>query len=197
MATGLAIDDYWLEANVAHDPWAAFGFHSGDAATRHARLLELRASGRLPWFVDEHFAQTFMRPLASFTHAVDFRFWPDAVPFMHFENIFVYTIVVWLAGTLYIELALPRVVVGLATLFYALSGNHAMSVAWVSGRNTCRSSTRWVRAANRSKFGVRPTAASKSRSSEGTSRRRSSAYCAIPRGDRFARATSCNFLACA
>ena len=41
-----------------------------------------------------------------------------------------------LSGALYTELALPRAVIGFATFFYALSGNHAMSVAWLSGRNT-------------------------------------------------------------
>jgi hypothetical protein len=136
LATGLAIDDYVIEASVKHDPWSGFVFHPRDPAARVADTLAKRHAGQLPWWTDAHVHQAFFRPLASLTHALDFRVWPNAVWWMHLESIAVFTLIVWLAGLVYTELGLPRAVLGLATFFYAMSGNHAMSVGWLSGRNT-------------------------------------------------------------
>jgi hypothetical protein len=136
MATGLCSDDYWIAARSQSTPWDVFAFTPRDPQIRRAELSELRASGRAPWFVDENYALSFMRPLTSITHAADFRLWPNAVPLMHLENIIVYVLVVWLAGLIYTELGLPRLVLGFSTLFFALAGNNAVSVAWLSGRNT-------------------------------------------------------------
>jgi hypothetical protein len=138
MATGLVMDDYLIETAVArgHNPFTAFEFHSRDPIVRRAETLEDRAAGRVPWWIDEEFHQAFLRPITSLTHALDFRLWPRAVPWMHLESIAVFALVVWLAGLIYTELALPRAALGLATFFYAMSGHHALSVAWLSGRNT-------------------------------------------------------------
>jgi hypothetical protein len=138
MATGLVADDYILEAAVSHghDPLNAFTFQSRDPVASRAELLDKLRLGSVPWWTDEQFHQAFLRPLASLTHAIDFRLWPRAVPWMHFENIVVFAVAVWLAGLIYTELALPRAALGLATFFYAMSANHAISVAWLSGRNT-------------------------------------------------------------
>lgn len=136
MATGLCADDYWIAARVQSHPWDAFSFTSRDPEIRRAHVSERGVFGRAAWFADDDFALAFMRPLTSITHAADFRLWPNAVPLMHLENILVYVFVVWLAGLIYTELGLPRVLIGFSTLFYALTGNHGVSVAWLSGRNT-------------------------------------------------------------
>jgi hypothetical protein len=136
MATGLCADDYWIEEKVQDDPWGAFAFTARDPELRRVQFFESWASGRAPWFMDENYALSFMRPLTSLTHAIDFRLWPNAVPLMHLENIVIYVFVVWLAGLIYIELGLPRLVVGFSTLFYAVSGTHSTTMAWLSGRNT-------------------------------------------------------------
>jgi hypothetical protein len=136
MATGIVADDYVIEAAVKRDAWSAFVFLPRDPSTRISAALAERDAGRMPWWTDVQMHQVFLRPLASLTHAMDFRFWPNALWWMHLENIAVFTLVVWLAGLIYTELGLPRAVLGLATFFYAMSGNHAMSVAWLAGRNT-------------------------------------------------------------
>jgi hypothetical protein len=77
-----------------------------------------------------------MRPLASLSHAIDFTLWPHAVAWMHVESAAIFGVVVWLAGAIFRRLALPTAALGLATFFYAMCGNHSMSVAWLAGRNT-------------------------------------------------------------
>jgi hypothetical protein len=129
-ATGLSIDDYQIERQVTHDVWNGFQFFTPE--TNPA----LRAAGLLPWWSDDRLFQNFMRPLSSLTHALDYRLWPRATGLMHVENSLLYAALILLAAALYAQLSLSRGVVALAALFYAANGNHAMTVGWLSGRNT-------------------------------------------------------------
>jgi hypothetical protein len=134
-ATGLVGDDYWVDQRVGVDIWRGFDFF--DPALNRAQ----RDGGALPWWVDLRLRQSFFRPIASLTHALDFALWPSSPAWMHVENSLLYAALICLAGALYAQLRLSAVAFGLAALFYAANGNHGMTVGWVSGRNTVLAAT--------------------------------------------------------
>lgn len=60
---------------------------------------------------------------------------------MHVENAALYALLVLLAGTIYAQLGASRAAMGLATFFFTTTAHHAMSVAWLAGRNTLLAAT--------------------------------------------------------
>jgi hypothetical protein len=133
---GLAADDFDLAAQVRRDPFGAYRFQALDPVQRTAALLADRARGDLPWWIDEHFHQAFLRPLASLSLAADFRFWPHAHWWMHVENVLLFAGAVGLAFAFYRGLFADDRRAALAALLYATNPGLALSVAWLSARNT-------------------------------------------------------------
>jgi hypothetical protein len=92
-------------------------------------------AGIVPWWVSEEVHLSFWRPLASFTHWVDYQLWPDSFVLMHGHNILWFVGVVALVAILYRELIIPTWVAGLAALLYTLDDNFHDPVFWLATRS--------------------------------------------------------------
>lgn len=99
-------------------------------------LTELRETGALAWWASPRLYVSFFRPLASLSHTVDYALWPRAAWLMILWNVLLYGACVLFAGLTYRRLSPSPRVAGLAALMFAVNEAHAMSVGWISGRNT-------------------------------------------------------------
>jgi hypothetical protein len=133
---GLVGDDYDMAAAVAKGPFSAYSFWPRDAEQGRLAMLHARDVGTVAWWASDDFRQSFMRPLASLSHALDFALFRDAPWLMHVENSALYAAIVLLSFAVYRALGLSALPLGLATFFYAFNGHHSMTVGWISGRNT-------------------------------------------------------------
>ena len=132
LAFGLQADDHILRllslTPIGQEPWRLF-YMEPDA------IAEARQTGALAWWTSPALRVEFLRPLASLTHALDFRLWPDAAWAMHMENCLLYAAIVWVGFRLYRALIPSAVVAGLAALLFAIDDAHANSTGWIAGRN--------------------------------------------------------------
>lgn len=136
LTIGLAADDYDLALAVTQNPWSAYAFLSASPTERTQALLDARALGMAPWWVDLDLQQRFMRPLSSLSLALDFRMFPRTPMLMHLENAFLYAAIVLAVAALYRSLGLGRAHQGMATFFYAMHGAQSTTVGWIAGRAT-------------------------------------------------------------
>ena len=134
LAIGLQADDFVIAQRVSDVPWDAYFFFPGGVETN-----ELRMRGVLNWSASHDLKLHLLRPLASLSHALDFALWPEAAWLMHLENVLLYAALVWIAALIYSELLGTGQSARLAAVFYAFCPGHAVSVGWVSSRNTLQS----------------------------------------------------------
>jgi hypothetical protein len=139
---GLQADDHLFPWKLAQgEPaWSLFEMDG-------SRVPELRERGFLVWWSSSHVRASFLRPLASLSHALDFTLWPEAVWWMKLFNALIYGAAVTVAARLYRRF-LPAAgppqahalsgapAAGWAALMFALDDRHAFSAGWISGRNT-------------------------------------------------------------
>lgn len=121
-----------------------FTFSKGDPARNAADM----ASGLAPWWTSPNYRMNFFRPLAAITHWVDYTFWPHQKWLMHAQCS------LWFAGSIVAVGFLFRrlfaaassssaasgawtaaAAAGLATLFFAVRQEHAITIAWIANRN--------------------------------------------------------------
>jgi|GEM_PF-6398170 len=131
LAIGLQADDFVIARRVRSVPWDAYLFFPGGAETNN-----LRMQGVLNWSASHDLKLHLLRPLASLSHALDFTLWPEVVWLMHLENVLLYAAIVWIVALIYAELLGSEQSARLAAMFYAFCPGHAVSVGWVSSRNT-------------------------------------------------------------
>jgi len=131
LAIGLQSDDFVIAQRVRSVPWDAYLFFPGGAETN-----ELRMQGVLNWSASHDLKLHLLRPLASLSHTLDFELWPEAAWMMHLENVLLYAAIVLIVAQIYAELLGSAYAARLAAMFYAFSPGHAVSVGWVSSRNT-------------------------------------------------------------
>ena len=139
LTVGLAADD-WLQLLVARGlhPFAGlpqsrldlFSFAGHDPAT----IQPLVDAGMFPWWTDPAVKLAFWRPLASFTHLVDWTLWPGAPWAMHLHSLAWFGLALAAAAALYRRL-IGGWTAGLATLLYALDDAHGPAVGWIANRN--------------------------------------------------------------
>lgn len=124
--------------------WELFTFFPDDASLREAA----RNQGIWPWWMGE-VVITFMRPVSSLTHALDYALWPEAPWLMHLHSVIWYGALLTLAAVLYRRLLGRRdapaegshLAVGVATVGYALDAGHGLPVGWLATRNMVVAST--------------------------------------------------------
>lgn len=92
--------------------------------------------GRLVWWTSENLSVRFMRPLASASHALEYRHYPDAPWLMHGVNVVLYALCVWVCAALYRRLTGDVRIAALAGLMFAIDEAHGANVGWISARNT-------------------------------------------------------------
>jgi len=141
LGNGFIADDHFLRGTaLGLNPPALsvasrfdlFRFYPDDPA-QIARWQEL---GIAPWWMPLDCAISFLRPLSSAFHALDFALWPDSAVAMHLHSL------LWLAASV---LAFHRLaarfearpwVLGLATTIFAVDAVHAIPIGWIANRNT-------------------------------------------------------------
>jgi len=155
---GLCLDDRAMLSTVtgprllpAAAPFDLFTLANGDPRV----TLQLVDRGVLPWFAAPDLKVAFWRPVASFSHAVDFTLFPTHPAWMHAQNLLWYGALVITVGLLYRRLLGAGWVWMVASALYAVHGIHGLSVGWISARNTLMGGTfaatawlahdRWVR----------------------------------------------------
>jgi hypothetical protein len=121
-------------------------------------LKQLKAYGALPWWTSDHLRVAFWRPVASFTHWVDYRLFPNSLALMHLHSLLWFAAVVFAVSILYrrvgqlrisdgglricgtgsnpqSEIRHPKWVAGLAALMYVLTDSSYFPTMWLANRN--------------------------------------------------------------
>jgi len=98
-------------------------------------VKKLKDYGALPWWTCEGFRFSNWRPLDSFTHWLDYRFYPNSSPMIHVHNILWLIAVIFLVTMLYHRLMIPGWIAGLAALLYLLDTSNYVPAAWIVNRN--------------------------------------------------------------
>ena len=138
--TGLQVDDYLARVILLRTPFAEehyggplgmFNFVTGDVE----RTRDLMDLGLLPWWTLENVRLRFFRPVAVFTHWVDYQLWPDSPLLMHAQNLLWFAFAMVMVTLLYRRLMAPAWLAGLAALLYTVDDAHAMAAGWVANRN--------------------------------------------------------------
>ncbi len=102
---------------------------------KQGNLAQLIDYGALPWWTESDIKIHLYRPLSSLTHWIDYNFWPHSVIWMHFENLLIFMLLVFLVYRLYQRTTASAGIAALAALIYSLDASHAESLAWVASRN--------------------------------------------------------------
>jgi hypothetical protein len=140
--SGLATED-WIQRDLIHrgeyplpERINLFGRdREWSLAEIEKRDSEYQLYGWFPWLADPHFDASFWRPVASLTHHLDYRAWPEQAWLMHAESIGWYAALVYAIGVLHRRLVSKRWIAGLATLLYAADDAHGHPVGWLMNRN--------------------------------------------------------------
>lgn len=98
-------------------------------------LQRFRAYGALPWWTADGYRVAHWRPVASLTHWLDYRLFPDAVGLMHFHSILWFAAVVAMVTLLYRRFIDVRWIAGLAAVLYLLGDDSYFPTMWLSNRN--------------------------------------------------------------
>jgi hypothetical protein len=148
LGTGLAADDYFHKI-VLHGSTTGPDAIGTDAIPRglsqlfvwadgtEQRARAMMALGMTGWWTNPKLVMAYFRPIAGYTHYLDYALWPDSPWLMHLHSI------AWLALAWVALLALYRRLLGgacvllpvLAFALYALDDARAMTVAWIANRN--------------------------------------------------------------
>ncbi len=98
-------------------------------------LKQLKAYGALPWWTSDNLRVAFWRPLASFTHWVDYQLFPNSTALMHLHSILWFAAAVLAIGILYRRLIGVSWMAGLAALMYLLADSSYFPTMWLANRN--------------------------------------------------------------
>ncbi len=105
------------------------------AVDPNENLERFRTYGALPWWTDEDYRVAHWRPLASLTHWLDYRLFPNSIALMHLHSIAWFAAVVFVATRLYRRLIPIASIAGLAGLLYVLSDDSYFPTLWLANRN--------------------------------------------------------------
>lgn len=138
VAGGIAGDDEFIRAAARRS--ASLSLQSIDLfANRnpapYRSMINAKAFGTVPWYTRDDFQVTFFRPLASFTHWLDYRLIDGSPWLMHVENLLWYAVGIALLGAAYRRLHRGAAAAGLGVLIFAVDPAHVVPVAWIANRN--------------------------------------------------------------
>lgn len=140
LGSGLVADDDLHRAvltgserfkDLSGSPLDLFNFLNGD----RTRTLRLMDKGVVAWWTNPDALAAFWRPLASFTHWLDYRLWPRTPALMHAQSIAWFALGVSLVTLLYRRLIGPGWIAGLAGLLYAIDDARSVPVGFLANRN--------------------------------------------------------------
>ena len=90
--------------------------------------------GTLPWWTPDGLKLSLCRPVAAFTHWLDYHLFPDSPALMHAHNIAWFAVVVFLLTIVYRKLMGAGWAAGLAALLFLLDGYLYFPVMFVANR---------------------------------------------------------------
>jgi hypothetical protein len=137
---GFAVDDHFHRIGVlGHpqipgsptSPFLLFSFAAGDPDQDLGIIDQVVGV----WGMTEGYRISFMRPLSSVLHWIDYRLWPDQPWVMHLQNVLWYGALILLLYHFYRRVMEHVWIAGLATLLYAADDAHGMLVGWIANRN--------------------------------------------------------------
>ncbi|HEX4334882.1 MAG TPA: hypothetical protein VH062_03150 [Polyangiaceae bacterium] len=133
LGSGLQTEDVaHLAASRSSGGWTNL---FGNGATSAADVYAMKDSGALPWITSDDFSLSLWRPLASITHHLDYRFWPDRPVLMHVQSVCWLIAAILGASMLFRRLSSGLAAATLATAFYAIDDGHGFVVGWLANRN--------------------------------------------------------------
>ncbi len=91
--------------------------------------------GSVPWWCHDQIKISFFRPLASFTHWLDYKLWPDSLSMIHAHSVFWFMLLVGALMVFYQRIFNHSWVALLAGLFYCLDVSNIIPVGWIANRN--------------------------------------------------------------
>ncbi len=139
---GLATED-WVFRAIARgpdlDPPRFVNLFGHDAplhpVVMTARVAMGREVGVLPWHTVDDFQVSFWRPLASWTHVLDYRLLDRWPALMHAHSLLWYALLCAGAAIWFRRFVEPRWAAGVAVLLYAADDAHGHAVGWLANRN--------------------------------------------------------------
>lgn len=139
--TGLQVDDYIHRLLLMKQPpesrlepraaWDVFGFFPAGAERVRAAVRD----GMLPWWAPDELRLSFLRPVTSLTHWVDYRLWPGQPWLMHAQNLAWLGLMTWIGARLFRAICGATWEGGMAALLFTLDPAHGMPAGWVANRN--------------------------------------------------------------
>ncbi len=120
--------------------------HTFVAVSPEENLRSLKDYGALPWWTYEGFRVAFWRPVASFTHWLDYRLFPQSLAMMHLHSILWFGLAMLGVALLYRRIASvelsgssssvnPAWLAALAAVMYLLDDNGYFPTLWIANRN--------------------------------------------------------------
>lgn len=103
-------------------------------ARNPASVTVMRDYGALPWWTPDDLKCSLCRPVAAFTHWIDYHLFPDSPALMHAHNIAWFAAVIFAAAMVYRKLLGTAWAAGLAALLFLLDANTYFPAAFVANR---------------------------------------------------------------
>ncbi len=108
-----------------------FHFYSPDAGT----LATYREYGNLPWWTSDRATMNPFRPLAAFTHWLDFQIAPDSFSFQAFHTLLYVLLFAGCGYRLFWRISSTPSVALLASLLLIVDFSHVLNFNWIAARN--------------------------------------------------------------
>lgn len=100
-----------------------------------ANYPALKEFGLLPWWTGDNAMLHFFRPLASLTHYLDYRLWPDSSRMMHLVSLLWYLLGLLAVYRLYRGVGVEKSIALLALLLVMLDQSVFQVVTWIASRS--------------------------------------------------------------
>jgi len=132
----LAVGDPPIEG-LRHGRTGLFTFTTGEEPLNRALMDE---GALLPWWSDPHHLNSFLRPLSSASHSLDFALLGDAVWAMHVHSFIWFALMLAACARLYRRVyggeggGAPTIIT-LAFCIFALDDAHGVTLSWLANRN--------------------------------------------------------------
>lgn len=109
-----------------------FHFFSAEQGT----LASLKSYGALPWWMPDDASMHMLRPIASFTHWIDARFFPGNFTWAQVHGLFWYMLMAVSVFTLFRHFLGAGTAAFFAALLYILDGSQLFNFYWLAARNS-------------------------------------------------------------
>jgi hypothetical protein len=137
LSVGLVGDDY------VHSSYLLEHLHSAGGRGPWWNMFDSRVPvaeqisfGGLPWWASSHLHIALLRPLATWSHYIDYIVWPGHPALMHLHNVAIYALIVAVVAGLYRRMLSKPLAIWIATISYAIDDAHLLGTAWIASRNT-------------------------------------------------------------